>query len=137
MPELPTLKTQSDAVIFFISQLDIDMIDDLLDDRNYQELSKSQFITKLSTAFDQLRAQGNTILNLIFEPCQYRSCYMNCYCIIFQGDKSNHFLELIFETDKGRVTDIYECEFFTNRHLKEIDKMRIDIGINYYANPPF
>ena len=133
----PTLKTQPDAVLFFISRMDIEMLEDILDDRIYQELSKPQFIAKLGIAFDQLKSKGNTTLNMIYEPCCNRSCDMICYGITFQGNKSNHFLEMIFETEKDRVTDIYECEFSKKRHLKDIDNLRIEIGINYYANPPF
>jgi hypothetical protein len=42
------LKTQEEALIYFLELLDIDMIDTLLEnDRTYQDMEKQEFIRKL------------------------------------------------------------------------------------------
>ena len=60
---LNALKTQFDAVIYFIKNLDIDMIDTLLDDKyTYQDLKKNVFIQKLGIAFDEFIKAGDSQL---------------------------------------------------------------------------
>ena len=47
------LKTQAQAVVHFIEQLDIEMVDTLLDDTlEYQDMEKNIFINKLGDAFN-------------------------------------------------------------------------------------
>ena len=48
------LVNQSDAILYFLQRMDIEMINDILDDgRTYQGFRKSLFIHKLGNAFDE------------------------------------------------------------------------------------
>ena len=58
------LKTQADAIIYFLQRLDITMIKNILDDnRNYQDFEKPLFIKKLDVALDEFIQVGDTYLN--------------------------------------------------------------------------
>jgi len=59
--------TQEDAIILFIKQLDIDMINTLLDEgRTYQDMKKEIFIRKLGYVFDEFLNSGDT--ELTYKP---------------------------------------------------------------------
>mgnify|MGYP001023611477 FL=1 len=48
------IKTQSDAVLYFLQHLDIEMIDSVLEpNRTYQDFEKGVFIKKLDCALDE------------------------------------------------------------------------------------
>ena len=131
------LNTQSDAVIYFISELDIDMLADLLDDIMYQSLKKLNFIEKLNIAFDKLITQGNSYLTISSDPCSKNKCIENCQCYTFYGNKSNHFLQLIIKSFEGRVEDIYECNYYKNFSQKKSNCSQIVVGIDYFTDGPF
>ena len=64
------LITQEDAVIHFIQQLDIDMINTLIDEgRTYQDMEKHVFVRKLGYAFDEFIDSGETSLNCTSGQC--------------------------------------------------------------------
>lgn len=108
------LITQEDAVIHFIQQLDIDMINTLLDDeRTYQDMEKHDFVRKLGYAFDEFIDSGETSLNCASGKCDAVKCNYQCRGYSFTGNNSEKHMDLIIEKDnQGKVLDIYECRFF-------------------------
>ena len=59
------IKTHADSVIHFIKNLDIDMVDDLLDEKyTYQDVKKNIFLQQFSLAFDEFIAAGDTQLKV-------------------------------------------------------------------------
>lgn len=109
------LDSQFAAVLYFIQQLDIDMIDTLLDEeRTYQDYEKSIFIKKLSVAFDEFIAAGDTFLKYTNGFCRSEYCNFKCKGYRFIGNNSNAYFDLIIEVGDGIVFDIYECSFFNS-----------------------
>ena len=60
------LKTQADAILYFLQRLDIDMVDDILDNnRTYQDFEKPLFIHKLGNALNKFFEARDTFLKLL------------------------------------------------------------------------
>jgi hypothetical protein len=92
------LTTQEDAVVYFIEQLDIDMVNTLLDNnRTYQDFSKDVFIQKLDEAFDVFLKSGDTCLTRSPGQCHHRDCNLACRGYSFTGNSSKKHLDLIIE----------------------------------------
>lgn len=105
------LDNQSDAVLHFIEQLDVDMVDELLDsDRTYSDLEKPIFINKLDLALDRFIKAGDTCLTRSKGVCTGQGCdNIGCSGYSFMGDKSGLFLDVVVIENKGRVEDIFDC----------------------------
>lgn len=114
------LDTQSQAVVHFIQQLDIEMLDTLLDDKlEYQDMKKDLFINKLGHAFNEFIEAGDTFLNATKGCCDSVFCNFKCEGVSFVGNKSGNFINLIIEIEDGEVIDIYECtDFKTNTNTQ-------------------
>jgi hypothetical protein len=108
------LITHEDAVIHFIQQLDIDMMNTLLDEgRTYQDMEKHVFVRKLGYAFDEFIDSGETSLNCTSGQCDAVKCNFKCRGYSFTVNNSDKHMDLIIEKDhEGKVLDIYECRFF-------------------------
>ncbi len=106
-----SLKDQVNAVIYFISILDTEMIELILDDGpTYQNMKKSEFIQKLGNALQEFQKSGDTKLLITTGRCS--GCNPADCGISFIGNRSNNYLDLIFHTNKGRITDMFECAVF-------------------------
>ena len=113
LENIRAITTQSDAVIHFIKNLDIDMIDTLLDDKyTYQDLKKNVFIQKLGIAFDEFMKAGDTQLEVNNGFCSQFICNNQCSGLRFSSKESGLYFDLIIDVDNGIVTDIYECSSF-------------------------
>ena len=136
---LKALKSQSDAVIHFINNLDIDMIDTLLDEKNtYQDFKKKIFIQKLGVAFDEFINAGDTQLMINNGFCSQFICNNQCSGYRFSSKESGLYFDLIIDIENGVVKDIYECSSFmclsadwnaTKRVL--IDRSRYVFNLDY------
>ena len=110
---LNALKTQFDAVIYFIKNLDIDMIDTLLDDKyTYQDLKKNVFIQKLGIAFDEFIKAGDSQLEVNNGFCSQFTCNNQCSGYRFSSNNSGLYFDLIIDIENGIVKDMYECSSF-------------------------
>ena len=111
---LDHIKTHADAVIHFIKNLDIEMVDDLLDEKyTYQDLKKNIFIQQFSVAFDEFIAAGDTQLQVSKGFCNEVICNNQCSGYRFNSSRSGLYFDLIIDIEDGQVTDIYECKSFT------------------------
>lgn len=105
--------TQSDALIHFIQNLDVDMINTLLDEKNtYQDFKKNQFIQKLGVAFDEFINAGYTQLIVNNGFCSQFTCNNQCSGYRFSSKESGLYFDLIIDINNAIVTDIYECSSF-------------------------
>jgi hypothetical protein len=123
------LKTQAEAVLYFITRLDIDMVNQLLDpSRTYADLPKSRFIEKLGVAFNKFIHAGDESLYLEAGFCASLDCD-NCGCLgyTFVGDISGHYLDLIFMEKDGIVTDIFDCTYLEVNGSTRDSSLRIEI----------
>lgn len=104
------LKTQADAVLYFLQRLDIIMVSSVLEDsRAYQNFEKPLFIKKLSASIDKFIESGDTYLNRYKGFCNSKSCNYKCKGYSFVGNNSSNYFDLIFDVQDGFVNDIYEC----------------------------
>lgn len=113
LPEgLPKLRHQEEAVLYFCQLMDWEMVGELLDSsKNYHELPHWEFVARLRTAFDTMKANGDTKLFIHTATCTYKMC--NNYKesgYLLQGNHSHDYLALLIEIDKdNNVLDIFEC----------------------------
>jgi hypothetical protein len=109
------IKTQLDAIIYFLESLDADMIGTLLGDENvYCGVDKETFVKKLNEVFRAFSCAGNTRLVTFPGASKSIGSRRNSYSekeslalgYSFVGDNSSHFLDLLFVEKEGRVHSI-------------------------------
>ena len=123
------LKTQAEAVLYFLQHLDVTMVSIILqDNRTYQNFAKPLFIKKLEDALDEFIEAGDTYLNRYDGVCNSKTCNFNCKGFSFVGNKSEDYLDLIIDTQDGVVLDIYECFSFKceNQEIKKNEYIGLD-----------
>jgi len=103
-----SLKTHFDAVVYFFTKFDSEMISTLLDDSiEYQGFPKHLFIRKLGDLFHDLIKLGDTRLIAMVDdgPLPVNGNFG----VTFEGDETSLFMDVVFEVDEiGYITDIYE-----------------------------
>jgi hypothetical protein len=125
---IPNIPNQVVAIKYFIEKMDIEMIDAFLDnDKKYQDLEKSEFISKLDKAFDEFKAFGDTQLISVLGRC--RKCDTRKSGYTFIGNNSRMFMSIIFDTERYRIKDLYECTSFRNSKYKLNLSKRIYIDL--------
>lgn len=122
------LKTQAGAVIYFLQRMDIQMINDLLDDKyTYQEFKKNVFIQKLGDALDEFLSSGDTFLNCYTGFCNSEICNYKCAGFSFVANNTKNYIDLIIDIKDGVVQDMYECTIFKNLAFGIEKNQRIEI----------
>ncbi len=123
------LATQAEAVLHFICDLDIDMVNELLDtERTYADLPKARFIEKLGVAFNKFIYAGDESLSLEAGFCSSLDCD-NCGSLgyTFVGNVSGHFLDLVVVEEEGKIIDIFDCTFLEVEGSSRERDLRIEI----------
>jgi predicted metal-binding protein len=101
------------AVIYFITKLDIDMLDDILDENlTYQDFKKQKFLYQLQLVFEEFQKLGDTYLEIYDGKCN--RCNKCDSGLSFIGNISKTYIDLIIKSHQGKVTDIFECSNFKN-----------------------
>jgi len=96
MSTRPALKTQLDAVVYFFTKMDSEMISSLLDDQlTYQDYSKHLFVRKLGDLFFEFSQLGDFLLLVEKGECYGCSCGLSGYSFI--GNKSRSFNKLYLD----------------------------------------
>lgn len=123
------LKTNADAVFYFLERMDSNMLNLILDKNlPYQDYEKKIFVKKLSYAFDEFISRGNTHLNRFEGKCTSNICNnANCLGFSFVGNSTQDYMDLILEIKNNKVTDIYECSKFVNCETDLIKNEKICI----------
>lgn len=129
----PALNTQLDAVVHFFTEMDVEMVATLLDDKlTYQDYSKSLFVRKLGDLFFEFSQLGDVKLLVEKGECYGCSCGVSGYT--FVGNNSHGYIDFVFVADKeGRISDIYECgEFFNKRaKVKKGNRLFLDKYVDF------
>ena len=126
--EYNSLKTQADAIIYFLKRLDTEMVSDILDNnRTYQDFEKHIFIQKLGNALDEFISAGDTFLNCYSGFCNAEICNYKCSGYSFIGNNSNFYIDLIIDVKDGIVHDMYECSDFKQIESGTKKRRRIKI----------
>lgn len=109
-----TLKTQKDAVQYFIHKMDIGMIDAILDeDKTYQEYDKITFLLKLQSVFERFQSFGDSFLIPVAGRCNF--CDKTKTGFSFYGNVSKNYISIIFDAEQGNINDLYDCTSFQNQ----------------------
>lgn len=100
--------TNKQIIINAIKEMDIIKLYELLDDeRSYMDVSKTLFLEKLKTQFDNCKKNEVTSFEkLTSGVCD--SCNKGCKAYRFITN-DNQTLDLFFEEENDEVTDIYLC----------------------------
>lgn len=128
------IKTQFDAVMHFIQQMDIEMLNDILDDKlTYEHTEKHLFINMLDTAFDTIKKGGNTILVSPKESCNNFDCPNKSNGYSFQGNLTGDHIDLIIIESGGVVKNIYECRTFScDKKIEPTSGIKINLDLDYW-----
>lgn len=122
------IKTQADAVLHFLQQLDIEMLDSILEEnRTYQDFEKYVFLEKLEYTFAEFIQDGDTFLNRYPGFCDSKNCNYKCKGFTFIGNNSSNYIDLIVDIKDGVVVDIYECTLFKSINETVSKNRRIEI----------
>ncbi len=106
-------ENQKDALVHFFSKMDIEMINAILDDElTYQDFRKTFFLKLLSTAFENLKNSGDSELTPIPGTCN--NCNLCDTGFSFIGNNSGNYIDLIIQSENGKITDLFECTEFLN-----------------------
>jgi hypothetical protein len=115
-------RNQRQAFLYYMSKLDIEMIELILDDhKTYQDVSKTIFIERLQNVLDNFISNGDTHLKLLNGECN--NCYKSCKGYSFIGNTSANHLDLIIVGSSTEIFDIYDCtDFSLNEEDIELSK---------------
>jgi hypothetical protein len=126
---------QSSSVQKFVNlicRLDLNSIQIILPDTiNYQDLPRERFFELLEGAFNEFQKNGDTEL-IPHEGC-CGECKKGCGGISFIGNKSHHYLDIIFETKNGEITELSECSQFimSDKTVKKNNRIYINDGSDF------
>lgn len=121
------INNQEEAIKYFITQMDIEMIEAFLDDKKtYQDMQKNKFLSKLERVFQSFTNFGDTILVPYQGRCN--NCYKDKLGYTFVGNLSFNYISIIVDSEKGTINDMFECSSFINdnHNLKLNKKLYID-----------
>jgi hypothetical protein len=107
----PPLRTQADAVRYFIQTMDIEMLYLILDDKiTYQDFPRNEFLLKLERVIADFKKNGDTFLQAIEGRCG--QCSKDKSGFLFVGNNSKMYMNLLFDLSNGQIKDLYECSSF-------------------------
>jgi hypothetical protein len=107
----PPLRTQADAVRYFIQTMDIEMLYLILDDEiTYQDFPRNEFLLKLERVIADFKNNGDTFLQAIEGRCG--QCSKDKSGFLFVGNNSKMYMNLLFDLSNGQIKDLYECSSF-------------------------
>jgi hypothetical protein len=123
--------SHKEAVEYFITKMNIDGLEKILEYREYSDVEKPFFLSKLSEVFDVFKVRGNTHLIITNGICKGCQCGKEGVALI--GNFDNSYLELLILTENEKVIDIFECNNFAyESYNKEYLGKRIPLKIKEY-----
>jgi hypothetical protein len=120
------ITTHHSAIRHFITQMDIDMLDALLDDKYYQVFTKQQYLDKLENAFQQFKDWGDTELIAYEGRCS--NCDPTKTGYTFVGNNSNNYITIIFKVREDRVYNFDNCSALNINRPDVVLKEQITIA---------
>ena len=107
------INNQEEAIKYFITQMDIEMIEAFLDaTKTYQDMQKDKFLSKLERVFQIFNESGDTSLIPYQGKCN--NCYKDKIGFTFVGNYSFNYISIIVDSEKGTINDMFECSDFAN-----------------------
>jgi hypothetical protein len=131
LPNLSNELSQEQAVLYFIKQMNIDKLNQILDNKEYQNYEKSEFLKLLTIVFNTFKNRGNT--KLVSSVGQCIACKFGHKAYYLKGNIDNSHLEILIEVKNDKVFDIRECNSFKSNTETNTDfKKRIYIDKRKY-----
>lgn len=98
----------------FICSFEINKVNLYLNlDRQYNKISKEEFVFTLSEWFKELKNNKNTELKPFKSKCTSNiCCNKGCEVFVFESDVTKEYLGLKFDVFQNRVINITECSTF-------------------------
>lgn len=118
------VRTQKDAILYFIQRLDLNMISLILENHNAIEFDKNEFVERLEIAFNNFLESGDKHLNRYKGICNNKFCNLNCKGFSFVGNNSGKHYDLILETKNDLIIDFGECRNFSIASKVNIKRSR-------------
>lgn len=116
------IQSHKEAVIYFISRLDLEMLDAILDEQyNYNDYGKEELLYNLRIVFEQFEEGGDAFLEVHKSSCDCSLKNESHNAVTFIGNSSKRFLDLIVQCEKDKVVDVFECASMKN-HDNSIQK---------------
>lgn len=108
------INNQEEAIKYFITQMDIEMIEAFLDaKKTYQDMQKDRFLSKLERVFQIFKDSRDSALIPYQGRCN--SCYKDKIGFTFVGNYSFNYISIIVDAEKGTINDMFECSDFINK----------------------
>ncbi len=102
-------KTEAEAMIYYIQMMDLEMIELILkSDTRLESFNVERFIQSMSIRFQYLNKEK--VLQAFPGFCNSNICDNCCNPgYLFLAPINRRYFSLLFNTDNGKVWDIYEC----------------------------
>lgn len=108
------INNQEEAIKYFITQMDIEMIEAFLDaKKTYQDMQKDKFLSKLERVFQIFKESGDSALIPYQGRCN--NCFKDKVGFTFVGNYSFNYISIIVDSEKGTINDMFECSDFINK----------------------
>jgi hypothetical protein len=108
------INNQEEAIKYFITQMDIEMIEAFLDaKKTYQDMQKDKFLSKLERVFQIFKESGDSALIPYQGRCN--NCFKDKIGFTFVGNYSFNYISIIVDSEKGTINDMFECSDFINK----------------------
>lgn len=122
---------QIDAFLYFMSRMEVDMLEFVLDDdKTYEDCTKSIFLEKFSGAVAEIKNAGNDSIIYKRGYCVAKNCNIGCSGYMFLGNKTKHYFNCIVKEENDKIVDIHGCTFFsTIKKHRSNYKKRVDYDI--------
>jgi hypothetical protein len=115
MSKKVSIKNQSDAIKYFIEQMDMEMIEAFLDsNKTYQDMNKDKFLAKLGLVFEKFKNSGDSYLISYSGKCN--GCFLDKTGFTYIGNYSFNYISIIIDIENGSITDMFECSNFINKN---------------------
>ncbi len=116
------IQSHKEAVIYFISRLDLEMLDAVLDEQyNYNDYGKEELLYNLRIVFNDFEEGGDAFLEVHKNSCDCSLKNESHNAVTFIGNSSKRFLDLIIQCEKDKVVDVFECTSMKN-HDSSVQK---------------
>ncbi len=123
--------SHKEAVEYFIAKMNIEGLEKILEYREYSDVEKPIFLSKISDVFDLFKDRGNTHLIESFGVC--KGCQCGKEGVAFIGNFDDSYIELLILTENEKVYDIFECNNFAYAsYNKEHLGKRVSLRIKKY-----
>jgi hypothetical protein len=105
-----SITTQLDAVVYFMERMDVEaMAEILLHIERLQDMPVSDFMARLQMTVDFFKSKGDSFLEATAGFCRQFRCNYRKTGFRFIGNRSNMYMDFIFEHNNGLVESIYQC----------------------------